>query len=150
MKTLSILSSILLLVSCASVKKWEAAHASQIQQTAFLIAQDIGQTAVRLYLGGTDANGKFTFAAGIRSLENNYVTPQQLNDLITTWGITNPQIAKAASFIAADLANHPPTNQAMALARLEGYISGIAPVMGVTPPASTTQIATAPKTGTAP
>jgi hypothetical protein len=116
-----------------AVEAWAIAHRSQIEQTIFVVGKNVGQDALRVYLGGTSSTAKFNFAAGLRSIEGSYTSPDQVNSLLSVWGVKSSPFSDAASFLAADLANHPPKNKDQAVARFEGYITGIAPSMGVAP-----------------
>lgn len=108
----------------AAVQKWTIAHRPQIEQTLYYGALNVGQDALKAFVGGY-ANGKFSLAAGLQSIEGNYTSPAQVQALIGVWTPNTAAFNQAAAVIAADLANHPPKNKDQAVAILEGYVKGL-------------------------
>jgi hypothetical protein len=131
-----------------AAQKWNIAHRPQIEQTAYLIAQDVGQLALRTAVAssqqnltqGANANWKDSLTAGLRSLEGSYTSPAQITQLVGVWTPQTSAFTTMAATLAADLANHPPKSTNETVARLEGYITGLANL----PPTSAPPIAPAP------
>jgi hypothetical protein len=123
--TIVIACGFLFMGGCATVQKWNIAHRPQIEQTAFAIGQVVAQDAMKAFVAGSNTNGAFSLAAGLQSLEGNYVSPAQITGLVGVWSPNTTAYNQIAATIAADLANNPPKTKNQVVARIEGYVAGL-------------------------